>query len=225
MKVIASIVFLLLLASCSNSLIYSPGLSLPAKQIKEQQTDVSAGFEMLPEANVPKSNENFAYGANFQLTHGFSDKFNLGFRGAVDIGNTNNFRSAFLLNSNYTIANLSFADLILNNRVGISLNENSIDGYGISCGLIFANQIQDNIRFYSGPNLAWGFNQLGERSVDNIEAYPHGIGILLNVGISWEFIDGLRLNAEINPTYQINLFYDETHLIISPQISLGYTFR
>jgi len=229
----------ILFISCSNSLIYSPALNLPVRPIAKDNIDISGGVELLSETrpgeeisnnfeipNLVGTDEelygNSTFGYNFQLGYGFSDKFNLYIRGWGDLENTGEyFRTGYALSSTLTLSELSESSrLMLIPRVGLALDGNYIGGYGLGLSSAIHHRFTDNFAFYSGLGFVWGFSEIG-----TIQDGENGIGIIGNVGTSYEIFDNFRVNLELTPIYQINLYDDNQKFVMSGQFAIGYMIR
>lgn len=230
-KIKRTILFVLVVtmgSGCSRSVVYSPSINLPNKILAKNEIDVQAGIELLPEARpeVLMGNQT-TLGINGQLSYGFGDKFNLSVKSWADIeGRENVVRSGFSLNAQF-IKNIDEQSrLILLPRFGIALNAADIVGYGLGSSVLYHRTLKEKLSWYGGVGAAWGFRYL-EKDLDAEmnEELPMGLGLIGNLGIGWELATNFRLNAELNPIYQINTFENNSQFLVSPTIGLGYTFR
>jgi hypothetical protein len=229
----------ILFMSCSNSLVYSPALNLPVKPIAKENIDFSGGVELLPETrpgeevsdnfeipNEPDPDDerygNNTFGYNFQLGYGFSDNFNLYIRGWGDLEYTGEyFRSGYALSSTLTLTDISGSTrLMIIPRIGLAIDGNYIGGYGLGMSSAIHHRFTDNFAFYSGLGFVWGFSEMG-----TIQDGENGIGIIGNVGTAYEIFDSFRINLELSPIYQINLYDDKQQFVISGQFTIGYMIR
>lgn len=227
-KNIAILMTIGMLTSCSKSLVYSPSINLSNQPIQEKEIDLQGGVELLPEARPEELNgHQTTFGLSGQLSYGFSDKFNLTIKGWVDIEERESvIRSGYSLNGQF-IKNLSGRKrVILLPRIGIALNENQISGYGLGTSMIYQKTINQKLSWYGGAGLLWGFRYLEKNTnYANEEKLPMGFGIVGNFGIGWQLLNSIRLNCELNPIYQINTFDENSQILLSPSIGIGYTIN
>ena len=225
-KNIQILIIIGLLTSCSKSLVYSPSINLTNQPIQEKEIDLQGGVELLPEARPEELKGNqTTFGLSGQLSYGFSEKFNLTIKGWADSeGRENLFRSGYSLNGQLIKILSERKRVILIPRIGFALNGNEITGYGLGTSMIYQNSINQNFSWYGGAGLLWGFRYLEkETNNENEEKLPMGFGIVGNLGIGWQLSNSIRLNCELNPIYQINTFDDNTQILLSPSIGIGYT--
>lgn len=91
---------------------------------------------------------------------------------------------------------------------------------------VYQSNIGEKLSFSTGGGLIWGYEYLSKITNDENELkFPFGYGIQGNVGLTYQLSENIRCNLEVNPLYQINTFDDKQNFVISPNISLGYTFR
>lgn len=228
MKKLSLILSLATMLSCSKSLVYSPSVNLPHQPLKEKEIDLQGGIGWFPETRPEElSGKQSTLGLDGQIGYGFSDRFNLSIKGWVDVeGRESLIRSGYSLNAQFIQEINSNSGIIILPRIGIALNGDEISGYGLAASALYQRNIRDGLSWYGGPGLLWGFRYLEkDRNQDGEEKLPMGIGILGNLGIAWQFVDGLRINCELNPVYQINTFDQNSQFIVSPSIGVGYTLR
>lgn len=217
-----------LFTSCSPSLVYSPSIGLTNKPLKDKQIDLQGSVELFPETRAEVLNtKNTSLGASGQLSYGFSDKFNLTLKGWIDIeGRKNTLRSGYSLTGQFLKPIDAHSRLIILPRVGIALSENDVSGYGLGSSVIYQKSIYRNLSWYGGAGLFWGFRSLEkEFTVAREERFPMGLGIIGNLGLGWQLSKSIRLNAEVNPIYQLNNFDKNTQFLVSPTIGIAYTIN
>lgn len=222
------IFLVILLASCSKSLLYSPSVNLTATSLKEKQIDLQGGIEMLPEARPDALGGNpTTIGAHTQITYGFSDRFNLGIKAWADLeGRENSLRSGYSLNGQFIKELTPQTRLIILPRIGIALDGSSIEGYGVSTSAIYQQTWSDKLSWYGGAGALWGFRYLEkDRNAMGVEKLPMGIAAIGHLGLGWQIAPSFRLNAEVNPIYQLNTFEDKSHILVSPTLGIGYTIN
>ncbi|HMR44658.1 MAG TPA: hypothetical protein PKC40_12525 [Saprospiraceae bacterium] len=209
-----------ILVSCSQSLVYSPSVNLPVRPLKEKEIDLHGGLEMMPETRPEGiGGEKTTFGANGQITYGFSDKFNLGVKGWADMqGRENYFRSGYALTAQFIRPRSECSRMIYVPRTGMVLDGRYIAGYGFSLSALYQREIVENLSYTVGAGALWGFNTISEEEGDKM-----GIGLQGTASIGWIFTDNFRLGIELTPLYQINLFDHNQQFIFSPQIGVGYT--
>lgn len=217
-----------ILTSCSNSLVYSPSINLPNKPLKEKEIDLQGGLELLAETRPEELQGNqTTLGLGGQLSYGFSNKFNLSLKGWADIeGRENSIRSGYALNGQFIKLIDEESRIITIPRLGIVLDGNEISGYGIGTSILYQKSISKIFSWYGGVGLLWGFRDLDkEKNYNDKEKLPMGFGILGNLGIGCQLLNTIRLNLEINPIYQINTFDENSQMLFSPTIGIGYTLN
>jgi len=201
---------------------------LTNQPIQEKEIDLQGGVELLPEARPEELKGNqTTFGLSGQLSYGFSEKFNLTIKGWADTeGRENLIRSGYSLNGQFIKILSERKRVILLPRIGFALNGNDITGYGLGTSMIYQNSINQNFSWYGGAGLLWGFRYLEkETNKENEEKLPMGFGIIGNLGIGWQLSNSIRLNCELNPIYQINTFDENSQILLSPSIGIGYTIN
>ncbi|MGB0849688.1 MAG: hypothetical protein ACPGTP_00450, partial [Bacteroidia bacterium] len=204
------------LVSCSKSLVYSPSLNLTTTPINKSDIDIQGSLEMLPETRPEElGGTPTTFGFNGQISYGFSDRFNLTAKGWSDLQNRENQnRTGFALNGQFLKDLSANNKLIVMPRIGIALSGNEVAGYGLGSSLIYQNIVNDKFSWYGGAGAVWGFRYL-EKDLNhkNESKLPMGIGAIGNLGLSWQCSYDFRINMEINPTYQINTFDENSQFM------------
>lgn len=216
----------ILISSCSSQ-VYSPSLNLTTKTLKEKEIDLHGGMEMLPETIPEEIGSKATLGLNGQVTYGFSDRFNLTSKGWVSFKEiTENLRGGYSLSAQVIKKKSEHSSIIILPKLGITFNGPIVTGYGIETALVYQNKITNNLSWHGGSGVLWGFQGLGKdyNSIEQLRS-PMAFGIMGYTGLGWQLSDKFRLNAEVNPIYQINTFEQSTHFIISPTVGLGYTIK
>lgn len=219
---------ILLLGSCTKSMVYSPSLNLPNKPIREKEIDIQGGVELMPEARAENlGGSPTTFGVNGQIGYGFSDKFSLGVKGWIDAqGREGATRFGVALHGQVVRATGPTKRLVIMPRIGLALQGDQIAGYGLGASAVFQKEFSEQVAWHIGGGLAWGFRYLNEDiNAAGENKIPMGFGLLGHLGLAWEFAPGLRLGVEATPLYQINTFDENQQFIVSPQLGLGYTFR
>lgn len=227
-KNITILVLIVLLSSCAKSLVYSPSVNLTNQPIQEKEIDLQGGVELLPETRPEElEGSQTTFGFNGQLSYGFSEKFNLTIKGWADLeGREALIRSGYSLNGQFIKTLNERRRIIILPRVGIALNGNDISGYGLGSSVIYQNSINQRFSWYSGAGLLWGFRYLEKESnSNNEEKLPMGFGIVGNLGLGCQLSSSIRLNCELNPIYQINTFDENSQILLSPSVGIGYTIK
>lgn len=221
------LLILLYLSSCSPSLVYSPSFNLEHKKFEEKELDVSGGVELLPETRPEETSNNFSLGYQARLRYAFTDKLVLGVKTWGDVeGTFNRFRSGYSLSGQRFFALSERERILIIPKVGIAMSDNEVLGYGVNLSFLYQYQFHANFSVYTGAGFIWGFYDLERASNSEMESrYPMGYGINTNLGIAYRFNPKLRLNAELNPVYQINSFDQVSNLILAPSLSLAYRFK
>lgn len=226
-----SIALLLLascLISCSKSLVYSPSINLTTKPLKEKEIDVQGGLELLPEARPEAlGGSPTTLGLTGQFSYGFTDKFNLSVKAWLDVEEREAFtRLGYSLAAQFIKPMGEGNSLIFLPRIGIALNGSNVNAYGIGASAVYQAELNENLSWYGGLGWLWGFRKLEQMTNDNNEEkLPMGIGLMGNLGLSWQLFDAFRLNCELNPIYQVNAFDENTQFLVAPSIGVGYTLN
>lgn len=189
--------------------------------------EISGGIELLPETRPQETGSNSSIGYQARLRYAFTDKLVLGIKTWGDItGTFNRFRSGYSLSAQ-TFRALSERDRILFiPKIGFAMSDNEVAGFGASASFLYQYQFHTNFSLYTGAGFLWGFYELEQALNNEMESrYPMGYGINANLGIAYRFNQKLRLNAELNPLYQINSFDQVENLILAPSFSLAYRFK
>ncbi len=219
-------VTMILVASCSSQ-VYSPSLNLTTNTLKEKQLDLHGGVEMMPETIPEEIGSKATLGLNGQVSYGFSDRFNLTSKGWFSFKEfTENLRGGYSLSAQVIKKKSEHSSIIILPKLGFTFNGPIVTGYGIETALVYQNKIANHLSWHGGSGVLWGFHGLGKdyNSREQLRS-PMAFGIMGYLGMGWQFYDKFRLNAEVNPIYQINTFEKSTHFIISPTVGLGYTIK
>lgn len=196
--------------------------------LQKRDFDIQANIGLFPEAR-PEAYANkkrTTLGSSFQIQYGFSDKFNMALKAWSDIESREyQTRAGGELSAQIIRPIDSKSHLIFIPHIDFTAS--SWNGaYGVGTSAIFHTQVSDRFAYYEALGITWGAaieekrsNELGELR------QPGGFAIHGNAGISWELLQNFRLNIEVNPIYQINIFDKNQQFILAPQIGLGYTFR
>jgi len=219
---------IVLLWSCSKSVVYSPSLNLSNKPLKEKELDLQGGVELMPEARTENlGGSKTTFGVSGQIGYGFSDKFSLGVKGWIDAqGREDAARFGVALQGVVAHMTGPTKRLLLVPRIGLAFWGDQIAGYGLGASAVFQKELSEITAWHFGAGLAWGFRYLNEdTNAAGENKIPMGFGLLGHIGFAWEFAPGLRLSADATPLYQINTFDKNQQFMVSPQLGLGYTFR
>lgn len=219
-------VTMLLVASCSSQ-VYSPSLNLTTNTLKEKQLDFHGGVEMMPETIPEEIGSKTTVGLNGHISYGFNDKFNLTAKGWTNInGISDEFRHGYSLTAQIIKNTSNKGKIIIMPSIGKALNAIIITGYGIQTAVVYQNKIANNVSWHGGSGVLWGLHGLDKEhnSKDQLRT-PMGFGIMGYMGLGWQLSNSFRVNAEVNPIYQINTFERNAHFIISPTVGLGYTIK
>ncbi len=215
-----------LLCSCSHSLVYSPAISLPVRPLLENQIDLQGSAELLPETRPSREEGTAAPGVAAQLTYGFSDRLAIGVRGWADTRNwSSNLRTGYSLHAQYRWERSANRYLYLVPRVGMVLDGSWIQGFGLSSSLLWQHHPSKNLSYYSGFGAAFGHAAFRTPDLRLTEdGAPMGFAGLAHLGAQWAFAKKAYLNLEANPIFLLNTYDQENWLLLSPQLSIGYTF-
>lgn len=225
-KTFLSLLLLSILNGCAPSLVYSPSFNLEHKKFEEKEIDLSGGIELLPETRPEETNGQSTLGYQARIRYAFTDKMVLGIKTWGDMeGAFNRFRSGYSLSAQ-TFWALSERDrIVFIPRIGIAMSDNEVAGYGLNASVLYQYQFHSRLSVYTGAGFIWGFYDL-ERTFNSemVSRYPMGYGINANLGIALRLSPKLRVNAELNPIYQLNAFDKVNHFILAPSLNLGYRF-
>lgn len=237
-----SVLLLLALTSCSQSLVYSPALHLSERQLQAQQVELKASVGMLPETRPLENLDKATLGTTIELGYGFTDAFNLALSGwkawiyKRDSDGTFTFKSGenaiatyaanrggLALSSRISLNTNSEYNIVLYPRAALLLDENEINGYGFAIPIVVLKPFSKAVYSYAGVGIAYGIKKFGnESNSQGKSVLPHGYGIIGHIGIGWNIIDQLRLTGEVNPVYQLNSFDNTNNAVVVPSISVGY---
>lgn len=221
----AIMAILLTMQSCSKSLVYSPALNLPSKPLKQNETDIHAAVELFPETRPSANGSLTSTGISASLGYGFTEKFSMAGRiwFALQSGI---LRSGISINGHFIRRIDDDQRIIILPRLGVALEQNTIQGYGVSVSSVYSSKFTEKTAIYGGAGLLWGFHHL-EQEVNALgtSKTPMGFGLLMHTGFIWDLTPSIRVNMEINPIYQINTFDNSQQFIVSPSLGFGYTFH
>ncbi len=219
------LVLVLTMQSCSHSLVYSPALNLPSKPLRQNETDIHAALELFPETRPSANNSFTTLGFTSSLGYGFTDKFNMYGRLWIT-AKSGMIRSGISINGQIIKRIDEDQYLTILPRIGVVMDNNTLQGYGVSVSSIYTSKFTKKTSIYGGAGLLWGIHYLGSAVNPRGESkIPMGFGLLFNTGIVWDISPSLRLNMEINPVYQINTFENNQKFVISSTLGFGYTFH
>ncbi len=213
-----------LFTHCSDSVIYSPAVNLPVKPLLKNEFDLQGGIGLLPEARPHMLGGSYTtFAAIGQLSYGFSDKFSLNVKGWTDIEQReNSLRAGAALTAQFALPLNSKSWLLFLPRVGIATGGLG-GGTGFGLSTIYQKQIKPGLSYYAGIGSLVGLEE-GFETDEGIK-YASGIGLLGHAGVSWKFAGDFWLNCELTPIYQINHFENKKQFIVSPSLSIAYTFK
>ncbi len=228
MKYLIFATFLLFLSSCSKSLIYNTGLNLPTQILQKGDFDIQDNIGLFPEARpeaYPYDKKNTTIGGSLQIQYGISNSFGMALKGWADLEQRENFfRSGIELSAHFNHLFSTRSHLIVIPHIGYASGKSN-GGYGLGTTAAYHTQVSDVFAYYTAIGFTWGRadserkkNAYGESRI------PAGIALHGNLGISYNLIPNLRLNAEINPIEQFNTFDKTKQLFLAPQVGMGYTF-
>lgn len=218
---------LLTLVACSPSLTYSPSYNLSHGALEKDQVDLSGGIELLPETRPEKVNGvSTSLGYNLRVAYGFRENFNMNVKAWGDIrGPFSSSRGGYALSAQFIKELADNKRLLFIPRAGIATGGFNVDGFGIGFSTLRQHDLNERFSWYTGGGLIWGFNEL--ESTENYlgqNEFPMGYALKANLGLAYQLGNHLRLNAELNPIFQLNPFDAVNHFIIAPSLNLGYTF-
>lgn len=221
------LVFAALLTSCSPSLTYSPSYNLSHGALEKDKVDLSGGIELLPETRPDEVNGvSTTLGYNFRVAYGFRENFNMNVKAWGDIqGPFNSGRGGYALSAQFIKDLADNKRLLFIPRAGFATGGFNVGGYGIGFTTLRQHDLNSRFSWYTGGGLMWGFNELeAELNAFGRSEIPMGYALKANLGLVYEIADHLRINAELNPIFQLNPFDEVNHFIIAPSLNLGYTF-
>lgn len=227
---ILGLLSMVFVSSCTSSLIYSPTAGVPDKPLAQGEVVAAAQFEMLPETRPEGFSNTGRYtaaGSSIQLGYGFSNRFSLFARGSADIeGKLDAFRACYSLSGLYHW-NLSQRSRILwLNRAGMSLNDNSVNGYGLQSMGLWQRELSPKWTFTAGSGIIWGFYALEKQINSKLESrIPMGWGIGLHTAIAYRLTPQWVIQGEFAPIWQFDTFEHRDKLLFSPMVGLSYRFK
>ena len=219
------------LSSCAASLVYSPSIGLTTKPLKQGDIDLKGAAVLLPETRPSSIGVQTTLGGEAHIAYGFTDKLALQVKGWAAV-KPDNVRMGYSLAGIRTLKETEKLRLILMPRVGIALNGNNIDGYGVELPLILQYNENANTTLFVGLGGAFGFSQLDKinKNADLASGiageafkYPYGYAALLHTGLAYRLTRQFRINLELSSIYQLNTFDDRSHYLLSPNLAIGYT--
>jgi hypothetical protein len=229
--VLFTCVISLLIASCSQSVLYNPAISLPVKPLNERELQVQGSLGFLPETRPELLTGNpFTYAGCFQVGYGFSNKFAMNLSGWQDF-EYREFSSpdVYRLRYGFSISGLMSKpvsekqSLIYIPRVGVAFNNRMISGYGLGFSTGLHHKVNDKLGIYGAAGVVYGFEQMGKIENDEKELKsPSGLGIILNLGLSGVIYKNFSINFELSPIYSMNFFDNKRHFVASPQLGIAY---
>jgi len=227
-KTFAFLVVILLLSSCSKSLVYSPSINLPNEILEEGDIDLSGGVELMPETRPEALGDSpTTIGLVGQIKYGISDDIHFLMKGWIDIqGREEPTRSGFAFGGQFIMKRNVTSRFIFLPRLGGAMKGDDMDGLGINLSVIYHEELSDKLSFYIGGGLLWGAHSSDKiLTSEGEERLPMGYGFINHTGVAYEIVKGLRVNFELTPIFQINTFDKNQQMLLSPQIGIGYTFN
>jgi len=216
----------LLLCSCSRSLVYSPAVSLPFRPLSENQINLQGSAELLPESRPSQTEDALTPGISGQLTYGFSDRLAIGVRAWADTRSwDSHLRTGYSLQAQYRWQRDPKRHVYFIPRVGMALDGSWIQGFGLSSSLIWKHQTSGKLSYYFGFGAAFGHTAFSAPDIRlTSDRSPMGFAALAHLGVQWAFAEKAYLNLEANPIGLLNTYDRESWLLLSPQLTIGYTF-
>lgn len=221
---LCSILLLLAITGCSQSLVYSPASHVAEKQLQAQQVDLCIGVGMLPETRPLERIDDATFGGTVAVGYGFTDAFNLTLSGWNVLAKHDASRGGIALSSRIHLTTHTGYELFLYPRAALLFSGNSVDGYGVELPINVLKAWSPEVYSYAGVGIAYGIKSFEKRTNSQHESVlPHGYGIIGHIGIGWNITNRLRLMGEVNPIYQINSFDHVNNTVVVPSIAVGYT--
>ena len=225
MKVFVLFIYISALLSGCATAIYSPSLSLPVNHLRKHEFDVSSSIELLPQTNINSNSP--IVGVNMSGTMGISDEVSIHGKYWSDFGQKiNGVRYGGYIGMNLLLKKHSKFSYILTPRFGLSFDGKNIAGYGLGSHIVCSYLFSNKFASYSGLGVAYGLHSFNR--INNIygeSKVPHGFALIIPIGFGYNLTNNIRLNLENNFIYQIDLFNNNTYLIPSPCLTLGYTLK
>lgn len=221
--------FGILISSCSSSLIYSPSSGVPDRPLEQNEIVVSGSAEMLPETRpegFANTGDFTAMGGSLQVGYGFSNRFSMLVRGSADLSDKMAaLRSTYSITGLYHWSRSTHQRIIWMNRVGIVMNNNSVQGYGVQSAGLWQYDMGKKLVFTGGIGGIWGFHSL-ERQVNTAleNRIPMGWGILFHGVFAYRLSQQWILQGEITPIWQNDDFDRTNRWLFSPSIGISYRF-
>jgi hypothetical protein len=219
---LSGMTYLLLGASCSSG-IYNPAMNVPVNPVQAGDLDINGGKGYLPESSpAHKKDKRLSLAGSGQLTMGLSNSFNLSLKGWHELEQRDTSRFGGILSAHFIRQSEINTTRIYMLHIGVSLLNSENDGTnmhasGIGASVIKHKKYNENFATYTGLSIAYG--EQSDLGSDN------GAGVGLHFGLAYNIYDNFRINAEITPILQHNWSENSFNFVLSPHISLGYTFN
>lgn len=218
------ILLVILCTGCSQSLLYSPALHLSEKPLAEKEVEIKGGIGLLPETRPLDNLDKTTPGGSLELGYGFTNSFSLYASGWTDLEDFGG-RSGYALSSRLSLAQGTSYEVVTTPRVAMLLDGGSINGYGFELPVTVLLPFSPAVYSYVGAGFAYGVKEFEKQTNNNNEQLlPQGFGVIGHVGFGWNISNEWRLTGEVCPLYQINTFDEHNDFILSPGLSVGYTF-
>lgn len=214
------ILILPFLIGCAESLVYSPSVSLQEKKIEKGEFVANGSFELLPETRTQNVESGLSEGLAYSFSYGISENESVSLKGwnSIDSGPISQYRHGYSIG--YIIdKSENSTGLIYYPRVSFVMDENSIEGGGLSFNTIYRKKLTNKFSLYGGGGLVFGW-----RDIINENNNQFGYGILLNLGASYRIHKYVGINLELNPIYQVNRFDEKSQFLTSPSVGFYLNF-
>ncbi len=213
-------VLLNFLAMSCTSFVYSPALSLSESQVRGGKFEIKGGVAGLPESSPDNVNKKVSFCVLGEIGLGLSDNININIGGFTEPSEFN--RGGVSFSSRIRLFSYEKSEILTFPKTEILFDGGS-RGYGLEIPFIYLHSFSQKFYSYYGLGFAYGFDGNNKKQQNNqgISKYREGYGIIGHIGLGWNFEKNVRLILELNPIYQINVFDDKKHFLISPTLMVG----
>ncbi|MDB5034694.1 MAG: hypothetical protein JWQ98_1935 [Chlorobi bacterium] len=220
----------------SQSFVYAPSITLPARPMETGETEVRGGGAMLAETRPRWAKGIATAGGEISIRHALGNRLTLGIKGWADpdgLSAGEPLRSGICADALVTLpASDSNRQMALMPRAAIILDGNRLQGWGTEVALAIWLPHFGPLAPYCGLGLMAGFRTVtregsGPLAAFNISPGPYpswGYGVGCNLGGSVELGAGAGLYLELAAAVQTNLYSGETRLAILPAAGIAWRF-
>jgi len=212
---------ILVMASCSPSLVYSPSLQVPEAPLSRGQFQAGGGIGMLAEARPNEINHKTSGGAEFFSWFAISRSVALQAKWWKDISDhnpANRNRNGVSLAAIVTVKSTASAGrLAVMPQAALLLDGGSAEGNGLACALIYWPPGIGSFHPYIALRPVFGMRNI-------YGSGEWGWGVIGNMGIAISLAKTFRVNMEAAGIRQVNKYDRRTDDIFAPGITVSAAF-